>query len=290
MKICVIGSLCVDYITKTNYQLVRGESHPGVVKVCPGGVARNIVENLARMDIDVTFITAIGNDYFGQQFKNELTELNVKIEMPIIANNNMTSSYFAINNREGNLEYAVVNNDILQSINPSYLESKIDYLNSFDYLILDTNLTQDALDYIFKNVKIKIIVDAVSMIKSEKVKDYLDKIFILKTNEHEFIHLQKYFSINRPKHLIKTSGNKNIVYYYQDKVYEYKPLKKEKIISTTGAGDAFLSGIIFALTINKSIKEAIDIGSLFSYYTLDVEETVNKHINTLINRHIDTFV
>lgn len=290
MKICVIGSFCVDYISKTNYKLIKGESHPGSIKVNPGGVARNIVENLARMNLDITFITAIGSDYYGQRFKNELNDLNVKIEMPVISNNHETSMYFAINNKEGNLEYAVVNNNILESINKTYLESKIDYLNSFDYIVLDTNVSIEAIDFLFKNINVKIIVDAVSMIKSEKLKDYLDKIYILKTNEREFIHLQQHMNSKKPTHLIKTMGSKNIVYFYNDEVYEYKPIKKEKIVSTTGAGDAFLSGVIYALTMNKTVKEAIKMGSLFSYYTLDVEEKVNKNIKSLINRHFEFFV
>ena len=49
MKIIVIGSINVDYIGTTKYELMLGESHPGSVSIQAGGVARNIVENLARV-------------------------------------------------------------------------------------------------------------------------------------------------------------------------------------------------------------------------------------------------
>ena len=66
MKIIVIGSINVDYIGTTKYELMLGESHPGSVIIQAGGVARNIVENLARVKEDVTFVTAVGNDFYGQ--------------------------------------------------------------------------------------------------------------------------------------------------------------------------------------------------------------------------------
>ncbi len=290
MKICVIGSLNIDYIGKSKYDLIRGESHPGTIKVNPGGVARNIVENLGRMNLDVTFITAIGNDYYGILYKKELEELNVKIMMPLNSSDYPTSTYFAINNKNGNMEYAIVNTDIINLIEINYLSKKIEFLNTFDFIILDTNLNKNTLRFLFENLKVKIIVDTVSLIKSEKIIDYLDKIYLLKTNEAEYNHLRKYLESKKPLHLIKTSGNKSILYYHNDSVKEYNPVKKEKIVSTTGAGDALLSGVIYGLSQKLNLEEAINIGLLFSYYTLDVEETVNKNINSLINRHFSDSV
>ena len=286
MKIAVIGSLNIDYVGTTSYNLIKGESHPGSIYIQAGGVARNIVENLARMEVDVTFFTAVGKDYYGQTFKQDLENIGVKFVMPIESKNYHTSIYFAINNNHANMEYAIVNTDILKLINVEFLSNNIDELNKHEYVLLDTNISQDAIDYIFSNLKSKIIVDAVSLIKSEKLISHLDKIYLLKVNNSEYKHLENYLIKKHPQNIIATNGSKSIDYMINNKVdHKYTPIKKEHIVSTTGAGDSLLAGTIYNILSGKNIRDSIKEGLKFSYYTLDVIETVNKNIKQLIEKN-----
>lgn len=283
MKIAVIGSLNIDYVGTTPYNLIKGESHPGTIYIQAGGVARNIVENLARMKVDVTFFTAVGNDYYGQKFKEDLENIGVKFIMPIESKNFHTSIYFAINNNHANMEYAIVNTDILETIDINFISNNVDELNKYEYVLIDTNISQDVIDYIFLSVKSKIIVDAVSLIKSEKLIPHLDKIYLLKVNNSEHKHLEKYLLQKHPQNIIATNGSKSIDYIVENKVIQkYIPIKKDHIVSTTGAGDSLLAGTIYNVLNGRSIKDSINEGLKFSYYTLDVIETVNKNIKQLI--------
>lgn len=175
MKIIVIGSINVDYIGTTKYELMLGESHPGSVSIQAGGVARNIVENLARVKADVTFVTAVGNDFYGQKYKSDLEELGVKIIMPKKTEQYNSSIYLAINDKEGQMVYSVVNTDIVSLINKEYISTIIDTINIFDYVLIDTNLDSDTIDYLFEKVNKPIICDAVSTIKADKLRNHLDK-------------------------------------------------------------------------------------------------------------------
>ena len=266
MKIIVIGSINVDYIGTTKYELMLGESHPGSVIIQAGGVARNIVENLARVKADVTFVTAVGNDFYGQKYKSDLEELGVKIIMPKKTEQYNSSIYLAINDKEGQMVYSVVNTDIVSLINKEYISTIIDTINTFDYVLIDTNLDSDTIDYLFERVNKPIICDAVSTIKADKLRNHLDKINILKVNE------------NIPTNLIITNGSKPVIYITKTFTKQYQPKQKEDIKSTTGAGDSFVAGVISGILDGLQIEDGIKRGLDFSYQTLDVTGAVNPNI------------
>ena len=278
MKIIVIGSINVDYIGTTKYELMLGESHPGSVSIQAGGVARNIVENLARVKADVTFVTAVGNDFYGQKYKSDLEELGVKIIMPKKTEQYNSSIYLAINDKEGQMVYSVVNTDIVSLINKEYISTIIDTINTFDYVLIDTNLDSDTIDYLFERVNKPIICDAVSTIKADKLRNHLDKINILKVNENEYSHLKSDLNENIPTNLIITNGSKPVIYITKTFTQQYQPKQKEDIKSTTGAGDSFVAGVISGILDGLQIEDGIKRGLDFSYQTLDVTGAVNPNI------------
>lgn len=278
MKIIVIGSINVDYIGTTKYELMLGESHPGSVSIQAGGVARNIVENLARVKADVTFVTAVGKDFYGQKYKSDLEELGVKIIMPKKTEQYNSSIYLAINDKEGQMVYSVVNTDIVSLINKEYISTIIDTINTFDYVLIDTNLDSDTIDYLFERVNKPIICDAVSTIKADKLRNHLDKIYILKVNENEYSHLESDLNENIPTNLIITNGSKPVIYITKTFTKQYQPKQKKDIKSTTGAGDSFVAGVISGILDGLQIEDGIKRGLDFSYQTLDVTGAVNPNI------------
>ena len=65
-RVCVIGGANVD-IHGAAYQPLRlRDSNPGSVHVSPGGVARNVAENLSRLGLDCRLVTAVGKDPNGE--------------------------------------------------------------------------------------------------------------------------------------------------------------------------------------------------------------------------------
>ena len=57
-----------------------------------------------------------------------------------------------------------------------------------------------------------------------------------------------------------TKGADGVDVAYQEKVVHYPALKVEKIVSTTGAGDAFAGGFLFGYMKTFNIAKAVDIG------------------------------
>ena len=80
--ILVIGGSNIDYAAVSAHTLIPNDSNIGKLKTSYGGVGRNTVENLARLKEKVSFITAIGDDAYGQRLKCELRKLDVKLYTP----------------------------------------------------------------------------------------------------------------------------------------------------------------------------------------------------------------
>lgn len=289
MRITVIGTFNIDCVGTSSYPLHQGESHPGKIKISAGGVARNIVENLARLGLDISFITAVGFDANGVMFKKELEDLGVKFIMPENSKKHLTSTYLAINNGEGQLEYAVVETSILAEICPLFLKKHLDEINQSDVVLIDTNLTEEAIEYLFENVRVPIAADAVSEIKANKLKKYLDRLTLLKVNKHEMEVLAKDLEEKHPDNLIITSGKDDLIYIKKDDdsnyvTKKYSPLPAFRIVNTTGAGDALLAGIIYGMVKEHDLEKGITLGLKMSQLTLEVHEAVNREVKRLLNK------
>ena len=70
-KVTVIGGSNIDLQGFPNESLNLYDSNPGKIETSLGGVGRNISENLAKLDIPVRLISAVGNDFYGQKLIKE---------------------------------------------------------------------------------------------------------------------------------------------------------------------------------------------------------------------------
>lgn len=274
-SIVIIGSSNVDYLGVSFNKLIDRDSNIGKISVSSGGVGRNICENLLRLGEDVTFITAIGNDLAGEKIEKELKDLKCKIIKPLT--NKPTASYLAIHDETGDMALALCDTSIIDDLSNDLFEHYKDLIKSANLLVFDGNLTPQTLDYLFKTFENKIIVDGISTSKVIKFKDYLSKIYVLKVNSYEYDVIKPFISDdNIPQYLIVTNGKDSIkcITKEQEYVIEIEPI--EEVVNTTGAGDAFISGVISSLTHNDDIFEAIKKGDKLAKLTLTSKSSVYK--------------
>ena len=64
--VLVVGSSGLDMVCRSRDELRYGTSNPGKLRISPGGVARNVAENIARLGMQVSLITAVGDDPQGR--------------------------------------------------------------------------------------------------------------------------------------------------------------------------------------------------------------------------------
>lgn len=290
-KVLVVGASNVDYVALSNNKLIRKDSNIGKLNITFGGVGRNIVENLAILEDDVSFITFLGNDSFGKELRKDLESINVKIYSP--NKKERTSSYLAVLDSNGDMDVAICDTEIIDKSTVEDIEPFDDVISEFTSIVLDANINEKIIDHIFKEYSDKkILVEAVSANKVKRYEKYLDKIYLFKSNVLEAKHLLNLYDAEPMllakrlmergvKNVVITDGGKPVIIGENNEVVFVTPKPIEKIISASGAGDSLFAGLIHGLINGASLVESVAFGIKVSQMTLMVEESVNKDIKKI---------
>lgn len=278
-----IGGSNIDYVGDIEDEVFPYQSNIGNVEVYFGGVSRNIVENLARNNTELSFVTCIASDAIGKAMKQELEELGVDLYIP--NNVSKTGSFLSVNN-QNNLYVGICDVNYQGSLTKEYLDGLNIITDETKYILIDTNLPDELIEYICNKYANKFIVaDGISSKKVIRLKPVLDKISLLKVNIYEGKTLT---SFNEPELILKSLINQGVktcivtngekpTYYNKGKEILIEPtLKADKIVNTTGAGDAMLSGVIKGLLENLTITDAIKLGHIYANENLQVKTPTKK--------------
>lgn len=254
--IVVIGGTNHDIFAYSHQQAKMNDSNPGYLRDSFGGVGRNIAENLARLDLSPTFITAIGKDIVGKEIIESGTQLGIIFDVIEVET---TPTYVAVVDHNKDMLVAVAAMDELEKVSIEQIKDKIGIINQADILIIDTNFNQRVLSYIFNEIKIPIYVDAISTHKAEKIKPFYAYMHMLKLNlieaktlsginchkKEDIEDIGDYFFKQGVKEIFITLGDQG-AYFFDGKNHQFISGRKILIENTTGAGDAFFAGIIYA--------------------------------------------
>lgn len=176
--ITVVGGSNFD-IVGNSFNLGKGESSIGSVKLTTGGAAKNIAENLGKLGIYTMFISAVGTDAFGDLLISSLNEVKVNTSKILRVSNKETGSFMAILDNEREILYAINDMEITSLINRSWIERCAKDIKKSEIVIVDLNLRNEALDEVFNISNSKIFVDVVAPPKAKNVLPYLGRVWAM---------------------------------------------------------------------------------------------------------------
>jgi len=216
-----------------------------------------------------------------------LIQLGINIDHSLTVPKSSNSIYLGILDKGNDLYLGLNDMKITKSLNKEFFLSKIDYINSFDYVVIDNNLRKTAITYLLKNITKPIIMDAVSAKKVIKLKHLLRYITVLKLNTIELRELSFKDSIDSQMEDLYHKGLKNVlvtdgkykIRLKNETTYEMMPKNIEKIVNVSGAGDAFLSGFVHGYVNNVNDTTKLRYASICAYHTLKCNEATSKSIN-----------
>ncbi|MGW9129044.1 PfkB family carbohydrate kinase, partial [Paenibacillus chitinolyticus] len=79
------------------------------------------------------------------------------------------------------------------------------------------------------------------------------------------------------KHVIVTMGEQGI-YYQSENVSEHLTPYPTEVVDVTGAGDAFVSGLLYGIVNGESFEKACRLGLAASALTLQTEQSVSPSL------------
>ena len=268
-NIVVLGSLHYDIFIESDKIPEVGETVLGK-KWYPklGGKGANQAAALIKENINVNFVSAVGNDDFANYLMNQLSKNNISDKF-LLKTPGTSGVSVAISNKSGNYSAVVISGANLE------ISEKI---------LSDDNLWKNCSFLMIQNeIKEKINIKAAIEAKKRNIRDFLnaapakkinDELFnlvdILLVNEIEsqqlldakstdFKKLAEELS-NYVSRIIITLGDKGVVYFEKNKKVDHINAHSVDVKSAHGAGDyfagKFISNFIETNDFEDSIKTA----------------------------------
>lgn len=266
-------------------------SNPASVHASVGGVARNIGENLGRLGECVRLISIAGADAdwkFIEQESSAYIDLSTVELQPNVA----TGSYSAVLNPDGELVIAMANMDVYNLLTPEYVEQYKSVLANGRLIVVDLNCpietVQHVKDWAVQHQKPLAIIP-VSVPKMNRMPDDLLGVTWLICNIDEAESYLNYAIDSDEKwqsaveqfcqlgveNVAITAGKKGIMVAGKGHpAKHYKPIPNVKIEDVTGAGDAFVSGVLYGHLTGAPVATSIHYGRVNAAKTLEATKTV----------------
>lgn len=294
-EIICIGGANLDRKFHVKGTVQLGTSNPSSSTFSVGGVGRNIAENLGRLGHEVTLLTTAGKDADWlaiQEASEAFMNLRYVEQLPDAS----TGSYTAIMDEQGELALAVANMDVYDLLVPSLLKQHETMLMNAGCFIIDLNCPKETVEYIQSIAiarEIPLVIVPVSSPKMNRLPYSMKGItwFICNTDEAETIvghdiQTEEDYT-NALQHLLDagvtyaviTAGAKGVfAATHAIKPRHFAAKKISKIEDVTGAGDAFVSGVIHSWLTKQPFEVCIDAGLTNSKNTLASSYTVRPEL------------
>ncbi len=274
-KIVVLGSMNMDLTILADPFPEKGETVSGSdYAQIPGGKGANQAVAAGRMGADITFISACGNDGFGDTLIEELKKSNVNTE-GITRREIHTGIALIVREADGDnriILAAGANGEIL----PSMVKTIKSVIEEADILLLQLEIPMETVEYaasLAKKLGTMVILDPAPAVKLSD--ELLFNIDYLLPNEHELDLVLGMAGSLREKadilikkgvgKVILTEGKKGIT-IVSDKEMQKIEAPDLPPVDTTAAGDTFAGAFAYGLAnsweITKAAEFAVNAASL----------------------------
>ena len=290
--VLVIGAAGIDVKGRPDNALQRGTMMPGTVRFSLGGVARNIAENLARLEIPTTLLTAVGADPNGEIVLNACSAAGINTSHIPRIPDERTGSTITLVTDANDLAAKISDFAIIEHVTPDFLHGHAPLFAEAALVVIDANPSLAALAAIFElagKYNVPVCADPTAPTLAGKLCDYLPHLYMIAPNSAETTALcglsvpaqNADTAIKAARHLVSLGVKIAIITlaeqglaYADSSGSGHIPAMRTHVVDTTGAGDALTAGVIFGLLNGVPLDEAMRLGVSAATLTLRSRESV----------------
>jgi len=271
--VVVVGGANVDVKARTAAALVSGTSNPGTVVRTPGGVGRNVAENLARLGSRVALVSVIGSDPDGDWLVEETAAAGVDVT-PVLRGG-QTGRYVAVLDANGELVAGVSDMAATDAVVPEVLDH--DLLRSAALVVVDGNVPAPTVDAVLA-LGVRVVIDPVSVAKAGRISPLLSgmrSVFAITPNEDELAALGSVADLHaRGVEVVwvRRGAAGSLLSTPDGEVLLAAPAVSP--VDVTGAGDAMLAAFCHSLLEGASLTDAAAYGHDAAAHTVASPHTV----------------
>lgn len=270
--IALLGGINMDVSVHAHSTLRAGDSNTGRVQCSPGGVARNVAENLLRLGLDARLLGVLGDDVFGQSLWQSGAAIGLDMRACLTLPGQRTATYVCLHRADGDMDVAVNDMDIMDALTPALLQPQQALLRSAAVLVADCNLRPDVWQWLATEVAHPaLFAEAVSVAKCTRLGDVLAQLHTLKANRLEaqalcgraIASVQEACDAALALHrrgvglVLISLGAQGVAWCDADGRCGHRAARAVPVVSATGAGDALMSGLVYGHLQGWPLQEAL---------------------------------
>ena len=294
MPMVVVGNVFVDIKGFPDNKYIPAGRNSGWVEFVHGGVGRNVAEDIANVELRPRFVSMVDETAEGQAVIRKLQ--NHKVDTRFVASvPDGMGLWLAIHDATG---------DIVSSISKRpNMDAMVDMLDQHgeeifadaDSIVVEIDMDKEIIKRVFQyaeKYQKKVYAVVANMSIATQRRDFLQSIdcFVCNAQEAGILFADDYMQNMEPEELVEalsqavisaripsmvvTMGSRGAVYATLDGQKGHCAARPVNVRDTSGAGDAFCSGVAIGLTYGKSLPEAADIGARLASSVITVTENV----------------
>ena len=281
-KIAIIGLTGQSIFMKVNEFHKDGETiQANKITIEPGGKGYNQAIACARFNMDVSYLTSVGNDSYADECEQYMIKENIKTFYSKKEKNTAVATI--LTNNKGDNQVTVFKG-ASEDLSLEDLNMFKQTIKQSDILLVQNeipyNILKESIKYAYDNNVYVILNPAPAIYQLDELLPYIN---LLIPNEVECNEIFKKdydnITINNNLKLIVTLGSKGCLYINKD-TKKYYPARNVNVVDTTGAGDVFCAAIASNILINNDIDEVINFAITASSLHIQ-KEYVMEAIPTL---------
>lgn len=291
--VLVLGGANMDISGSTAQPLVLADSNPGRIRCAPGGVGRNIAENLARLGTPTRLLSAVGDDLYGRSLLDTTRNAGVNVEGCWVLAEHATSTYLSLHGPDGDMAVAINDMGIIDCITPERLAARTPWLHCAA-VVVDCNMGAPALEWLFANCgTTPVFVEAVSAFKCPRIRPWLDQVHLLKVNRLEAQALcgfaidsdtdveqaARHLHTRGVEQVVVSLGERGVYWSVRNGSKGRQPALPCTVVNATGAGDALMAGLVHAFADHQDLGATIPFALGCAAFTLASEHANHPNLS-----------
>lgn len=293
MGILVIGATFVDIkgFPFDNY-LPTGRN-AGRVEYVHGGVARNVVEDIANVELRPTFLSIVDDSPMGDAVIKKLNSHKVNTDYVLTRPDGM-GTWLAVFDNNGDVAGSISKRPNMYPIAELLEEKGDEIFSQVPSVVLEVGLDKEIIKgtlSLAKKHNVKTFALVANMSIAAERRDLLQQFDCVICNQQEAgilflddyedkspeemrdILAERIIAANIPA-MVVTMGGDGAVYANLQGEMGICPAKKVQVKDTTGAGDSFCAGVAIGMTYGKTMAEAVEIGTTLAASVITSSENV----------------
>ena len=280
MGIVVIGSVFVDIKGYPLDIYIPAGRNKGRVEQVHGGVCRNVAEDIANVELRPTFVSLVDDSGISTDVLEKLNKHKVNTKY-IRRTPDGLGTWLAVFNNDGDVVASISKRPDLMPIADILDEQGDEIFSAADSVVVEFDIEKPTLKRILRLAEkygrqvyavvsnISIALERRDMVKQtgcfvcnqQEAGIFFSENYDHCTPEEMLRILRERIESAKISRMVVTMGAAGAVYASLDGEGGFVPAMKVDVKDTTGAGDAFFSGVAIGLTYGKTLGEACAIGT-----------------------------